>query len=566
MPNRAEALAILTGPEGPFEIGPAMVGGQELRAFTKVPATLRDIWIGSAAHGDAPFLIYEQDRITFADAHVRVRKLVAHLVANGVGRGDRVAIAMRNYPEWVLAFWAVQALGGVVVSMNAWWTGAESEYGLSDSGATALIADGERYGRVRGEIIGRLAIPVVVVIRGADGVDDGHVEWADILATDDPGTLPDVEIGTDDDATILYTSGTTGMPKGAVGSNRNHITNIFNTIVNGVMQAMMAPPAPADAPPAEPAPRTVALWTFPFFHIAGVTGVCLLTTTGGCIVTQYKFDAGEALAIVEREHVTIVAGVPTVVRSMLEHPDASTRDLSTLSGISQGGSPVPPDSIAKIENEFAGKVSPANGYGLTETTSAVIANSGAGYFEHKDSVGLPMPGTDVRVVDEGGNALPEGDVGELWVRGPNNVRGYWNKPKETAESFTDGWFHTGDAGRIGPDGYVYVVDRLKDMVLRGGENVYCAEVEAAIFEHAAVADVAVIGLPDARLGEEVAAVVNPKPGFAVTAADLQVFLVGKLASFKVPSTIFVRDDLLPRNATGKVLKKDLRAQYSDGRA
>ncbi|MCU1396127.1 MAG: AMP-dependent synthetase and ligase [Ilumatobacteraceae bacterium] len=236
--------------------------------------------------------------------------------------------------------------------------------------------------------------------------------------------------------------------------------------------------------------------------------------------------------------------------------------LSTLSGISQGGSPVPPDSIAKIETEFSGKVSPANGYGLTETTSAVIANAGAAYFEHKDSVGLPVPGTDVRVVDEDGNDLEPGEVGELWVRGPNNVRGYWNKPKETAESFTDGWFHTGDAARVDAEGYVYVVDRIKDMVLRGGENVYCAEVEAAIFEHPAVLDVAVIGLPDPRLGEEVAAVVTVKDGATLDIDDLRTFLGAKLAAFKVPSALFVRTEELPRNATGKVLKKDLRAEYA----
>jgi len=559
MPTRDEALAILTGPGGPFEIGPADVGGLQLRVYTNAPRSLREIWLSSAVHGDATFLVFENERISYAEAHAQVRKLVAHLAAAGIGTGDRVAIAMRNYPEWVIAFWAVQSLGAIVVSMNAWWTASELEYGLSDSGATALIADGERYDRLRGDVLARCAVSVVVVARATAGLDAGHAAWADVIGADDPGSLPDVDIATDDDATILYTSGTTGYPKGAIGSNRNHITNIFNTLVSGVTVSMVADPA-SGSPPAG---RAIALWTFPFFHIAGVTGICVLTTTGGCIITQYKFDATAALEIVERERATTVAGVPTIVRALLEHPDAATRDLTSLTGISQGGSPVPPDSIAMIEDDFAGKVAPANGYGLTETTSAVISNAGPGYFAHKDSVGLPMPGTDVRIVDEEGNDVAAGGVGELWVRGPNNVRGYWNKPKETAEAFTDGWFHTGDAARIGDDGYVYVVDRIKDMVLRGGENVYCAEVEAAIFEHPAVADVAVIGLPDARLGEEVAAVVNVKPGFAVTTAELQTFLAEKLAAFKVPSTFFVRTEELPRNATGKVLKKDLRAEYSE---
>jgi long-chain acyl-CoA synthetase len=369
--------------------------------------------------------------------------------------------------------------------------------------------------------------------------------------------LPPIEIAPDDDSTILYTSGTTGLPKGAVGSHRNHVTNVTNTIVSGALGAIMAGPA---APSAAPS-RAVALWTFPFFHIAGVTGICLLTTLGGTIITQYKFDAAEALELIERERATIVAGVPTVVRGLLEHPDAATRDLSSLSGISQGGSPVPPDSIARIEHDFAGKVSPANGYGLTETTSAVIANSGATYFAKKDSVGLPLPVVDVRVVDDDGNDVVLGSVGELWVRGPNNVRGYWNKPVETAKSFTNGWFHTGDAARIDDDGFVYVVDRIKDMVLRGGENVYCAEVEAAIFEIPAIDDVAVIGLPHERLGEEVAAIVTIRDGMELSTAELQSFVAHKLAAFKVPSTVFVRTEPLPRNATGKVLKKDLKAEY-----
>lgn len=561
MPTRAEAIATLTGPGGPFEIGPALVGGRELRVFTKAPQSLRDIWLGSAGHGDATYLVYQDERISYGDAHAQVRQIVARLVAGGIGKGDRVAIAMRNYPEWVIAFWAVQSLGAIVVSMNAWWTGVESEYALTDSEATAYIADGERYERVRGEILERCGITNVIVSRSTTAVEDGHSTWTDVIRSVDPGTLPEVTIAADDDATILYTSGTTGFPKGAIGSNRNHVTNIFNTLVGGVALAMMAPPPP-EATSAAPSTRAVALWLFPFFHIAGVTGICVLTATGGCIVTQFKFDAADALAIVEREGVSTIAGVPTVVRAMLEHPDSASRDLSTLSGISQGGSPVPPDSIAKIEDDFAGKVSPANGYGLTETTSAVIANAGPDYFSHKDSVGLPMPGTDVRIVDEDGNDLEVGQVGELWVSGPNNVRGYWNKPNETAEAFTDGWFHTGDAARLAEDGYVYVVDRLKDMVLRGGENVYCAEIEAAIFEHPAVSDVAVFGLPDARLGESVAAVVNVKTGFTTTQDELQAFLAGKLAMFKIPATIDVRTEELPRNATGKVLKKDLRAQYA----
>ncbi|HEY4331637.1 MAG TPA: class I adenylate-forming enzyme family protein, partial [Ilumatobacteraceae bacterium] len=443
-----------------------------------------------------------------------------------------------------------------------WWTAAENEYALTDSGAVALIADGERYERVRAEVLARCGVRSVIITRASGGLDDGHVAWSAVMAAADPGVLAEVEIGADDDCTILYTSGTTGFPKGAVGSNRNHVTNVLNVIVGAATQAIMAGPTEAGGGGGG---KTVALWLFPFFHIAGVTGVCLLAATGGQIATMYKFEADEALAIIEQQRATLIAGVPAVVRSILERAEASGRDLSSLTGISQGGSPVPPDSIAKIQSEFTGKVSPGNGYGLTETTSAIISNGGTEYFAKKDSVGLPMPVTDVRFVDEDGRDVEPGHVGEVWVRGPNNVRGYWNKPKETAEAFTNGWFHTGDAGRIDEDGYIYIVDRIKDMVLRGGENVYCAEVEAAIFEHPAVADVAVFGLPDDRLGEVVAAVVNVKPGETLDGAALQAFLAAKLAAFKIPSAVFVRTAELPRNATGKVLKKELRGEYAPSR-
>ena len=560
MPTRDEAIALLTGPGAPFEIAEADVLGESLRVYKNAPASLRDIWLSTAVHGDATFLVYGGERTSYAEAHRQVRVLVQHLHDAGVRKGDRVAIGMRNYPEWVLAFWACQSIGAISVSLNAWWTAPELEYGLSDSGTTALLIDGERYERLA-DLLPTMPMKTIVVAR-SDAIVGSAQRWSDVVAGADPGSLPAVDLAPDDDATILYTSGTTGFPKGAVGTNRNHVTNITNTILGGALSAVMAPPPAADAPPPPAPARMVALWTFPFFHIGGLSGLYVMTAAGACIVTQYKWDAAEALELIERERVTVVAGVPTVVRSLLEHPDAATRDLSTLAGISQGGSPVPPDSIARIENDFAGKVSPGNGYGLTETTSAVVANSGSMYFAKKDSVGLPVPVCDVKVVDEEGNTLPTGSVGELLVRGPNNVRGYWNKPVETEESFGGGWFRTGDAARIDDDGFIYVVDRLKDMVLRGGENVYCAEVEAAIFEHPSVADVAVVGVPHPSLGEEVAAVVILQPGATLTVAELQEFVAQRIARFKVPSIVLIRDEPIPRNATGKVLKKDLRAELS----
>jgi long-chain acyl-CoA synthetase len=515
----------------------------------------------TAQFGDNPFLVYQEERWTFSE-HLRIVAGVARHFrdAFGVAKGDRVAIAMRNYPEWAMAFWACQALGAVTVPLNAWWTGSELAYALRDSGAKVVVADGDRAERIRSELAG-LPVDAVITVRASSPVP-GTLRWEDVVAAGDGGTeLPEADIDADDDATILYTSGTTGAPKGAIGTHRNHCTNFLNTVLGGAVGLVLASES-GDVPAAPP--PLCALQTFPFFHIAGLTGLYTYTGVGGKLVLMYRWDTTEAVRLIETEQVTALAMVPTLVRRLLESPGLASRELSSLAGIASGGAPVPPDLITRIESDFNRKVSPVNGYGLTETTSAVIANVGERYFEHPDSVGKPVPGTDVRIVDPGGPDARTGDIGELWVRGPNVVRGYWNRPAETSEAFTDGWFHTGDLGYIDADGYVYVVDRLKDVVIRGGENVYCAEVENVLFQHPAVFDAAVIGLPDPEFGEEVAAVIQPRPGTAAGADDIRAFVADRLAVFKVPTRIVLRDEPLPRNAVGKVLKRELRGQLAVG--
>lgn len=554
--NESEVNARLTGPGGAFEIVTVSVRGVPLRVFATAPSSLRDLWLNGAARGDVPYLIYGDEVITFGRAHQMVCSLARWLTDHGVKKGDRVAIGMRNYPEWAIAYWAIQCVGGISVSLNAWWIAEELKYALSDSETTVVIVDGERLDRLSDELLHEVGVRHAVVVRGDARL--GTTAWTDAVS-DTAAELPEVDIAPDDDATILYTSGTTGFPKGAVGSNRNHVTNVWNGLFRAAQNAALADPnAPKPAVKRQP----TALWTFPFFHIAGVTGVSVAPATGGALVTQYKWDPAEALRLIEKHKVTQISGVPAVIRSLLEHPDYDKHDLSSLSTISQGGSPVPPDSIARIQSDFSGKVSPTNGYGLTETTSAVVGNAGKAYFGKKDSVGQPMIGTDIRIVDEQGNDLATGQIGEVWIQSPMNVRGYWNKPEATEKSFTNGWFHSGDAGYVDEDGFLFVVDRIKDMVIRGGENVYCAEVEAMVFEHESVADCAVFGVPHPTLMEEVALVVVPKDGHGVQSTDaLVAHLRSRLASFKVPAHVFWTNDPLPRNATGKVLKKDLRDTY-----
>jgi acyl-CoA synthetase (AMP-forming)/AMP-acid ligase II len=335
----------------------------------------------------------------------------------------------------------------------------------------------------------------------------------------------------------------------------------MNTAFAGALAAAMAD-LPPD--PAAPAPSPDSLQVFPFFHIGGLTGMYVATAFGSKLVLMYKWDVERAIELMVAEGVTGTALVPMLLRQLLESPSLHELDRTSLAGISSGGASVPPDLIRRMEDEFDARVSPANGYGLTETTSAVVINLGREYFDHPDSVGRAVLGTDLRIVGEDGSDRPSGEVGELWVRGPNIVNGYWNKPEATASAFTDGWFHTGDLARIDGDGFVTIVDRLKDVVIRGGENVYSAEVEAVLFEHPALDDVAIVGLPHPTYGEEVVAVVNLKAGAEVTASEVQEFAATRLARFKVPSTVVFRDEALPRTASGKVLKRDLRDELTGG--
>jgi long-chain acyl-CoA synthetase len=559
--RRDDAIGELTKPGSPFEITEAEIGGVAMRAWANAPPALGAVLEGTRKRGDRDFLVYESDRYTFAD-HLGLVAGFAQWLAGerGVAKGDRVAIGMRNYPEWIIAFWAIQVLGAVAVPLNAWWTAPELRFALEDSDATFAVLDGERYVRTTDDL-SELRLPSVVVRHEGD-IDGRAVHWADVHAQLDRSTrLPDVEISPDDDATIVYTSGTTGRPKGAVGSHRNHVTNYLNTAFAGAVDHMVAASA-GSAPPRSPdAPPPCSLMTYPFFHIGGLTTVYTSTGFGVKMVLQYKWDLEEALELIQRERVTALAAVPTVLRQVLESPLLDNYEVSSLGTLSSGGAPVPPDLVDRVDRKFASGVAPSNGYGLTETTSAVTLNRG--YLARPNSVGQPFAVTDVRVVaPDTGDDQPTGTVGELWFRGPTVVQGYWQNPEATAEAFTEGWFHTGDLGHVDDEGYVYVVDRLKDVVIRGGENVYCAEVEAALFEHPAVADVAIIGIPHRELGEEVAAVVQLKDGAGASASDLQEHVAARLAHFKVPAHVVFRAEPLPRTATGKVLKRELRDELT----
>ena len=550
------------------------VRGVPMRVFATAPPHMRAVWELATFQGDKPYLVYEDETYTYAEVAAQVRSL-AHLLVNehGVGRGDRVALSMRNYPEWVVGYWATASIGAAVVGMNAWWTTPEMEYALADSQPKVLICDDERLERAT-PLLDRLRErgPLhVISVRSDRELPADASRWSDVIdAATAPPALPDAEIDPDDDVTIFYTSGTTGSPKGAQLTHRGSVHNILNIIfwttacitADGKAMAAGDLQAPAD-PPAEPLPLSSMAPT-PLFHVTACN--CVLhpcTMAGGKVVLMRKWDPGRALELIERERVTNFSGVPSMTREMLIHPDWGTRDTSSLKSLGGGGAPLQPDLVDKIDKSLSkAGGAPLTGYGLTETHGIVSANASRFYIAKPASCGPVVPTLDAKLVDDGGNDLPPGPgtVGQLCVRGTVVIKGYLNRPEATAEAIRDGWFNTGDIARIDEDGFLYIVDRAKDMVLRGGENVYCAEVEAALYEHDDVAEAAVFGVPDERLGEAVAAVVVAKPGAALGVEDLQAFLARRIAKHKIPSCVWLRDEPLPRNANGKFLKRELRAE------
>ncbi|MGB3412620.1 MAG: class I adenylate-forming enzyme family protein [Microthrixaceae bacterium] len=570
-----EAWAELTEPGGAFEVQETEVRGIPMRLFKSALPNMRSLWEMAALHGDKTYVVFEDEHYSYSEVDAQVRSLAKYLDSLGIGRGDRVAIAMRNYPEWVIGYWAVVSIGAAVVGLNAWWTTPEMEYGLADSRPKVLIADDERLATVGPALTQLRAVePLhVIAVRTERELPDDAVHWYDVVdPANAPDSLPEVQIDPDDDATIFYTSGTTGAPKGAQITHRGSVHNVFNlvfwTMVQSIADAKVtaATGVNPNADTREPPEQLVFMAPTPLFHVTACN--CLLhpcTIAGGKIVLTYKWDPARALELIEREKVTNFSGVPTMGRELLAHPDWAKRDTSSIRSMAGGGAPMQPDLVEKIDKTLGGSA-PSVGYGLTETTGVVTVNSARYFLAKPSSCGPVVPTLDSKLVDEIGRDLEPGPdvVGQLCVRGPVVIKGYLNRPDETERSIPDGWFNTGDVARIDDDGFVFIVDRAKDMVLRGGENVYCSEVEAAIYAHDAVLEAAVFGIPEERLGEEVAAVVVLKDSATVDAAELQAFVSERLAKFKIPTRIWLRSEPLPRNANGKFLKRELRDEMLEG--
>jgi long-chain acyl-CoA synthetase len=550
-----KAWAELTAPGAPFEVTEVEVGGVPVRMFKNSPPTVRALWLSTAVFGPRDYLVYGDERITYDQAHAQVASVANWLAARGVKMGDRVAIAMRNYPEWLIIYWACACLGVACVGMNAWWTTPEMAFGLKDAEPKVLFADGERVARLneQPDMLG----DIVLVTTRTENPPAGAIAWSDVVATG--GDLPNAEIHPDTDMCIFYTSGTTGFPKGAQLTHRSCINNLMNMMFAGQSTVLATQRATGVVPdPSAPVPIPSGLVTTPLFHVtANNCGAYAATAAGGKMVLMHRWDAGEALKLIERERCTSAGGVPVMARELIMHPDFDKYDTSSLLSVGGGGAQLQPDLVAKIDKAVAGG-RPNTGYGMTETSGIITSISGDFFVDKPASCGRAMPTFEVKVVDDDGNALPPGQPGELWVKGASVIKGYINRPDATGSSITDGWLHTGDVAYLDEQGFIFLVDRKKDMVLRGGENIYCAEVEAALHKHDGVAECSVFGVPDDRLGEEVGVAVVPAPGVTLTPDALRAHCAELIAKHKIPRYIWLQSDPLPRNANGKFLKRELR--------
>lgn len=551
--SRADVLATLTAPGQPYELINTTVFGRDCRFFKNAPATLRELFAENAT--DATFIVYEDERLTFAQALEKSAQIAALLVRDyGIGKGDRVAISMRNYPEWVLTFMAVTSVGAVAVAMNALWQPDEMAYGLTDSGAKLLIADDERLERFA-QIEEDLAVKTIA-IRSSAYPDSP--ELAQLLAQQQAthGTLPmpDQRPEREDDATIMYTSGSTGHPKGVVSCHMNILAALLSWELDQTCGIAMLP-----EPPPVPVHQAATLLAVPLFHATGSHAVYLASYRHQRkLVSMYKWDAAAAAELIEAEQINSFIAPAAMTGDLVQEAQRTQRDLSTLASVGGGGAPRAPEQVRSIEKSFVNAL-PGTGWGMTETNAIGTGIGGMDYVEHPESSGRCSAVMELKVIDEQGEALPAGERGELLIRGAGVFRGYWNRPDADAETFLPGgWMRTGDVAYLDDEGYLYIVDRIKDLVIRGGENIGCGEVEAALLEHPLIHEASVYAVPDERLGEEVGTTVYVASPIA--ADDLTNFLQERLAKFKIPRHVHQQQEPLPRTASGKILKRDLREE------
>ena len=529
------------------------VNGVDYTTFVNAPEHLRDLYAEGLAHADRDFLVYQQERYTFQESWDLAAKCANRLLAEGIRPGDRVGIALRNYPEWAFAYMGITSIGAIAVAMNAWWTTDEMVYGIEDSSLSVLFVDRERLERI-GEDAERLGIDLVTV--RCEG--EGWRTWETFIAGASR-TMPEVALDCDDDAMILYTSGSTAHPKGVLSIHRSIIQALLGWEANGAIARHLWPEFARKQAELPYSPAIIL--AVPLFHVSGLV-VQLLQSfrPGRKVVAMYRWDPEEALSIIEAERITSFNGVPIMAWELVQSPNYASFDLSSLQSAGGGGAPMPPEQTRHI-NEKISSGAAGTGWGMTETQGLAATIGGSALVERPSSCGrAAVPLVKVKVIDDDGDEVPRGESGELCIWGAMNFKRYWNRPEETAQTLVDGWVRTGDIGHMDEEDFVFITDRAKDMILRGGENIGCQEVEAVLYQHSGVAECAVFGVPDKRLGEAVAAVVMPRSGAGLRVEALKRYAGEHLAQFKIPEHIWLRDARLPRTASEKIFKRQLREE------
>ena len=554
-----EIVIQMRSPDSPLGVTTAIVNGQEQTVFANVPSNLRQVYQLGLQAADKDFLVYENERYTFRESLETAEAIAQVLIHRyGINKGDRVAVCSRNYPEWCLAYMAATMIGAIAVPMNSWWQSNELVFGLKDSGTRVLFADQERINALK-PVLGQVDVKVIAIKPDA-GCND-FPEFHTLVEEGRSGPQADLDaldIQPEDDASIMYTSGSTGTPKGVLSTHRNIVNALYSWVFGKEATDRLRPELVEENPEFDPG----ILSNVPLFHVTGCHAQFLVSFVYlRKFVMMYKWNAEKALELIEKERLSVLHGVPTMTWEVMNSPNFEKTDLRSLRTVQSGGAARPPGHLALMQKKFDSIVQPGLGYGLTETNAIGATITGAFYLAKPESTGRPtQPVTEIRIEDENGNILPNGQIGEICIKGATVMKGYWNRPEETARVLRDGWFHTGDIGYLDQHGFVVIKDRAKDIVIRGGENVACAEVEYALSEHPEVFEAAVYGLPDERLGEIVGATVMIRPGSRITEHELQTFLREHIAHFKVPSHIWLQTEQLERIATGKIAKKLLREQ------
>lgn len=554
-----DAIAQLTQSGSPYEVVTQNIDGVDYRIFKNAPQTMAELFKAARDFGEQEFLVYQDERWSFDDLFRQADAIGHQLIYQlNVCKGDRVAIAMRNLPEWMTAYIAITSIGAVAVPVNSWGKANELEYALVDAGATIVFCDQQRLDYLTPRLAA-LNIQAIVARPENQCLPENAQAIDNFVQSAKNAAMPEIDICPDDLAMILYTSGTTGKPKGAVSKHRSVCQSIVDLEVTGAALAMANPEAIGRMMEKRFTPKS--LLAVPLFHVSGLHAQFLSNLRAGrSLVMMYKWDVNKACDYIVQEKVTTVSASPAMIAQLFESERFSQIDATSIFGVGGGGSASPP-KLADLIFEKLPNAFPGTGWGMTETNAIASSFSGTAFKFKPHTAGFIHPIVELRFTDKTGNDVMTGERGEIWIKSPTNVLGYWNKPEANMNEFKDGWFKSGDIGYIDEDGYLVICDRAKDIVIRGGENIYSAEIEGLVASYPGVIEVAAFGVPDDEMGEELVVIINAGYESSITADDIKEYVGDHLAKFKIPAYVNFTDQELPRNPAGKLMKNDIKNRF-----